>query len=265
MDKEFLLDAENKPIRGMLADYINEKAAAYVPPYRGQRHKGQVEGFGLEKYLATLLYFTNIPLQTQAEGLKVSYELLRKWRSEKRFYKFVGEHHEEVSRRFWDYVKEHAMKEKAVIEKLYQLPPQEFAAAEIPGCSIEGKFDDRFLYDPTMSPDFPTFDKPRSEWTEDERIIVMEGLRILRMIGWMPPERQETVQRRAREGVPKTLAALKETFTQESLTADDQRHGIILLRLLEADLETLGIKTEAKETQPKRSIDVRLAAVGGRK
>jgi hypothetical protein len=147
------------------------------------------------------------------------------------------------------------------------LPPQEFALAEIPGCSIEGKFDDRFLYDPHMGPDLvgPYDDKPRSELTDKELAVMIEGRRIMEMVGWLSPENQEEAKRRARKNILSSLSDLEGTLTKENPTPDDQRHGIILVRLLRKDLETLGVKTETKET-PKLSVnDVRLVAVGGRK
>jgi hypothetical protein len=239
----FLMTLEDgQPIRGMLADLIHEKAAAYVEPQRKGTPRGQEVGFPLKKYIATLVELTNIPAKQVAEKLGVSFGLLRKWKTERRYWMLVGEHHQELSRRYWDYIKDYTNREWATLEEMIQLSPNDFAATEIKSFLIEPIFNDSFLYNRSMSPALNPFGRQGSKLTDKECAVVFAGIEILQAVGWMAPKNPEREREQAIKWIPSMLSELRELFTRENLTDDDKRRGIIVLQSIQRDLRVIGVE-----------------------
>src|SRR5262249_18262949 len=90
----------------LLPKFIDDKLSTYVEPTKKGTPKGEPVGFSLTKYRATLYALRERVLEStedliaQAKELKVSYGLLRKWRSEQDFKHLVSRHEKE----FTDYV-----------------------------------------------------------------------------------------------------------------------------------------------------------------
>jgi hypothetical protein len=77
----------------------------YVEPTRMGTPRGMPIGFSREKYAATLLILAEHKGQKQiADFLKISHELLRKWKTESDFKKQVEEHKREFAALFKEYV-----------------------------------------------------------------------------------------------------------------------------------------------------------------
>jgi hypothetical protein len=85
----------------LLAKFIADKLNTYVEPTKEGTPKGEPVGFSSTKYKATLYRLrervldTSEDLTAQAKELKVSYGLLRKWRSEQDFKDLVSQHEKE--------------------------------------------------------------------------------------------------------------------------------------------------------------------------
>jgi hypothetical protein len=76
----------------LLMQFVNERASQYVPVHRKGTPRGEPIGLSFQKYLAACLHLQNMPLRDIAKTARVSYGLLRKWRTESSFLKTI-EHH----------------------------------------------------------------------------------------------------------------------------------------------------------------------------
>ncbi len=86
----------------LLHAFMKKKRAEYVPPNRKGTRKGDPIGFGKTKYRATLRCLYDIPsraftFKQLSKAMHVSYELLRKWHTEKVFLEQVKEHENEFA------------------------------------------------------------------------------------------------------------------------------------------------------------------------
>src|SRR5262249_46605607 len=87
----------------LLTRFIDDKLSTYVEPSKKGTPKGERVGFSRTKYRATLYALRGRVLDTtedliaQAKELKVSYGLLRKWRSEQDFKNLVSQHEKEFT------------------------------------------------------------------------------------------------------------------------------------------------------------------------
>jgi hypothetical protein len=70
---------------GSLKAFIREQLAEYVEPTRAGTQRGDPVGLSRQKFHATLLTMTALPLREAAKRSGVSYGLLRKWRTERLF------------------------------------------------------------------------------------------------------------------------------------------------------------------------------------
>jgi hypothetical protein len=90
-----------KLTRKLLPRFIAEKLADYTEPSKKGVPKGDPVGFSRTKYHATLLALRQKlladeeGLEEQAKELKVSYGVLRKWRSEQQFKEMVAQREKE--------------------------------------------------------------------------------------------------------------------------------------------------------------------------
>lgn len=78
--------------KGLLLRFIKEKRESYVEPSRKGTPRGEMIGLSLEKYMASLFMLTSMNLKRISERLKVSYGLLRKWRTENLFKGQIEKH-----------------------------------------------------------------------------------------------------------------------------------------------------------------------------
>src|SRR4030043_2327838 len=72
-------------VKGLLLRFINKKGESYVEPSRKGTPRGEIIGLSLEKYEASLFMLTSMNLKRISERSKVSYGLIRKWRTETPF------------------------------------------------------------------------------------------------------------------------------------------------------------------------------------
>ncbi len=95
----------------LLLAFIRKKRAEYVPPQRKGTRKGDPIGFGKTKYEATLYCLHDIDsrsftLKHLSKVIHVSYDLLRRWHTEKAFLEQVNEHENEFVGVLMEFVKE---------------------------------------------------------------------------------------------------------------------------------------------------------------
>lgn len=83
---EPLISDKDKRAEGLLSRFMDDRLKNYVAPSRKGVPRGEPIGFSEAKHKGVLLSLTSIDLDKQAEMLGVSYGLLRKWRSENRFF-----------------------------------------------------------------------------------------------------------------------------------------------------------------------------------
>lgn len=91
----------------LIETFIEEKLKTFREPVRQGVPRGEVIGFGLEKYKASLfIALKALRLKEVAEELDISYGLLRKWRTEYSFNKTIDSHRAEFVDFFIDHLKE---------------------------------------------------------------------------------------------------------------------------------------------------------------
>jgi hypothetical protein len=76
----------------LLGTFIKNKIKNYTPPTREGTPKGKAIGFPLNKFKASLFFLTRLTLKEIAGNAGVSYGLLRKWTTEKKFIILVHKH-----------------------------------------------------------------------------------------------------------------------------------------------------------------------------
>ena len=76
----------------LLEVFISARTKHYDPPERKGKKRGEAIGIPLHKYKASLLYLTVDGQKGIAKGAKVSYGLLRKWKTEQEFRNLIKEH-----------------------------------------------------------------------------------------------------------------------------------------------------------------------------
>lgn len=79
-------------VKGLLLRFIKEKRESYVEPSRKGTPRGEIIGLSLEKYMASLFMLTSMNLKRISERSKVSYGLIRKWRTETPFKGQIEKH-----------------------------------------------------------------------------------------------------------------------------------------------------------------------------
>ena len=79
-------------IKGLLLRFIKEKRESYVEPSRKGTPRGEIIGLSSEKYMASLFMLTSMDLKRISERSKVSYGLIRKWRTETFFKGQIEKH-----------------------------------------------------------------------------------------------------------------------------------------------------------------------------
>jgi hypothetical protein len=79
-------------VKGLLLRFIKEKRESYVEPSRKGTPRGEIIGLSLEKYMASLFMLTSMNLKRTSERSKVSYGLIRKWRTETPFKGQIEKH-----------------------------------------------------------------------------------------------------------------------------------------------------------------------------
>ena len=79
-------------VKGLLLRFIKEKRESYMEPSRKGTPRGEIIGLSLEKYEASLFMLTSMNLKRISERSKVSYGLIRKWRTETPFKGQIEKH-----------------------------------------------------------------------------------------------------------------------------------------------------------------------------
>jgi hypothetical protein len=89
-------------LKDLLQNFLIEKISKYQEPERKGTPKGDPIGLSVLKYQATLFLLYDLTLKEIADELKMSYGLLRKWRTESSFNELVRKHMDEFSELFLD-------------------------------------------------------------------------------------------------------------------------------------------------------------------
>jgi len=115
-------------VKGLLLRFIKEKRESYVEPSRKGTPRGEIIGLSLEKYMASLFMLTSMNLKRISERSKVSYGLIRKWRTEAPFKGQIEKHIMEYAPLFIGYqFKRWAEKDEVLSEYYYDsgdFPPE---------------------------------------------------------------------------------------------------------------------------------------------
>jgi hypothetical protein len=104
MNMENIYTGTKKSEPTFLEKFINEKLNSYVEPQRKGTPRGEPIGFSKQKYQATLLLMFDMKQQDIAELIGVSYGLLRRWRTEKKFLELTEKHCNEFRERIMAYL-----------------------------------------------------------------------------------------------------------------------------------------------------------------
>jgi len=89
----YVMKRESKTAELSLLDaFLSDRIARHQEPTRRGTKKGDPIGLSAKKYVATTCALFEGDLRVQARALKVSYGLLRKWRTEDLFWSTVEEH-----------------------------------------------------------------------------------------------------------------------------------------------------------------------------
>jgi len=115
----------------LLDKFMVEKANNYIEPLRKGTPRGEPIGVSGKKYWATLLCLKKIPLKQMASMLKVSYGLLRKWRTEDAFWDLFEGHCVEFADVVIQHLEERAKKQLELhkgymaksIDVIFRTPP----------------------------------------------------------------------------------------------------------------------------------------------
>lgn len=95
-----------------LQTFMARRLSSYVEPERAGTPRGEPIGFSAQKYAAVLYCLTNRPLKEIAKEIKVSYGLLRKWRTEDKFWDVFDETVTEFADTVINHLKKRADKQK---------------------------------------------------------------------------------------------------------------------------------------------------------
>src|SRR4030042_1763782 len=114
-------------VKGLLLRFIKEKRESYVEPSRKGTPRGEIIGLSLEKYMASLFMLTSMNLKRINERSKVSYGLIRKWRTETPFKGQIEKHIMEFVPIFIGYQLKRWTKKDEVFREYYgsgDFPPE---------------------------------------------------------------------------------------------------------------------------------------------
>ena len=114
-------------VKGLLLRFIKEKRENYVEPSRKGTPRGEIIGLSLEKYMASLFMLTSMDLKRVSERSKVSYGLIRKWRTEAPFKGQIEKHIMEYAPLFIGYQFKRWAKKDEVFGEFYEttdFPPE---------------------------------------------------------------------------------------------------------------------------------------------
>jgi hypothetical protein len=137
---------EHKESKGLLNDFLQQKARSYVPPARVGTPRGQSVGFSREKYLAALFTVTSIDQQKLAQRVGVSYGVLRKWRTESDFKKTVAGLCKEYAALFFGHIKTRVMAHRKDTEEILKLPGSAIAETKLIEAQSYDEFADGKFY-----------------------------------------------------------------------------------------------------------------------
>lgn len=121
----------------LLGGFIKKKVALYREPIREGIPKGELIGPSKKKYISTLLALTNMPLRDQAEKVKASYNVIRTWRTEDKFWEYVDEHTKEFSQELLSHLVRRAEKQSDLWAKYRNKPIIEMAETPPPKLSLK--------------------------------------------------------------------------------------------------------------------------------
>ena len=119
--------------RGLLVDFLTEKARTYVEPTRTGTPRGEPIGLSGEKYAATLMALTSYEGKKTAKALRISHGLLRKWRTERVFKEAVDKHTEEFVERFSRHIKDEIAAYDQTTNDILKLSPSAIRRTQIVG------------------------------------------------------------------------------------------------------------------------------------
>ena len=117
--------------------FILQKLNDRMETVRKGTPRGEPIGFSRSKYLATLLCLYRLPLREIAKNARVSYGLLRKWRTEEEFQKYIRQHEKEFALIVKARLKERAEKQYELDREYLSKPIFEVAQTPPPFLDID--------------------------------------------------------------------------------------------------------------------------------
>lgn len=142
----------------LLRSYMKEKVDHYAEPARKGTPKGEPIGLSRAKYEASLLCLYDLKarhdegLKAVAKTLKISYGLLRKWRTEEAFKKAIEEHIEEFSSLFLDFMNQKHQELKSRWDRLERQSLRKLVKEPLPSIADEVRepLSDAQFYSPAL-------------------------------------------------------------------------------------------------------------------
>lgn len=109
---------------GILGEFIKNKIENYVEPERKGTPKGELIGFSLVKYKATLFMLTNKKVKEIVKILGISEGLLRKWKTEQSFKDLENEHINDFINYYTIRIKAKANEQEKLDDDFYNQPSE---------------------------------------------------------------------------------------------------------------------------------------------
>jgi hypothetical protein len=128
--KEISKPLKPAPEYALLRKFIDDKTRSYKEPQRTGTPRGEPIGFPRTKYLASLYLLTSLSLKEISEGLKISYGVLRKWRTEKGFKDLIAKNTAEFALSWMEHLRYRARENRALWESFLKRPHHEIAENE---------------------------------------------------------------------------------------------------------------------------------------
>jgi hypothetical protein len=133
----------------LLDAFIVHEIMNYKEPVRKGAPKGQPIGFFYKKYHAALLSLKKASLKQQSDVLKISYGLLRKWRTEDTFKEQIGKMESDFTYRLSTHLIARGEKQKKLSDDYFKRPV-EYIARNQPSELTWDEFNDVKYYSPHL-------------------------------------------------------------------------------------------------------------------
>ncbi len=238
----------------LLVSFIREKLDHYVEPTREGTPKGEPIGLSRVKYEASLFCLYDLQarhkegLKAVAKTLKISYGLLRKWRTEEGFKKAIQEHVEEFSSVFLDFAQKMHRKGRDDWNQHLGLPLNKLSSEPLPSIvdhlkalSDAGLYSKDLLQAIELKMQTVVSNLPRDDVEKRvEKLAVY-----IRIMDYLARSRGHKVSPLVKKLESKVKAQLeqllfqnlRETILKPQLSEEDRKAALVMLLQLEAVLK----------------------------